>query len=203
MTADKHNPYHDLPEALWSQEAIREATEEALRDAVELLIGESVTMDSHAAIRTAAVMAHLAVKYETQGMGENKSQFTLRRIDIMATAVKAKLNKDLGAAKEQRKVVANKAAAAAEKPAKAPKAAAAEGGEVKRGRSAAINKIKINPEGGESKLNATSERAAVLEMIKKAGAKGITIEALDEQLGKPSRPFVLKLLEKSWVIVLS
>lgn len=202
MTADKHNPYHDLPEALWSQEAIREATEEALRDAVELLIGESVAMDSHAAIRTAAVMAHLAVKYETQGMGENKSQFTLRRIDIMATAVKAKLNKELGAAKEQRKVVAAKAAAA-EKPAKAPKAAAAEGEQVKRGRSAAINKIKINPEGGESKLNATSERAAVLEMIKKAGAKGITIEALDEQLGKPSRPFVLKLLEKSWVIVLS
>lgn len=212
MAKTKHNPSTDLPNELASQEAIREADEAALREAVEALIGESVATDSEAAVRTACVMGLLAIKYESRQLDESPQNFSSRRNDIMATAVKQTLKKDLGKAKEQRKAATTPVkAAAAAKPA-GKKADASAEAPAKRGRAAAINKIKINPEGGESKLNAGSERAQVLELIKKAGAKGITIETLDQQFAevlkadkkeaKATRPFVLKLLEKSWVIVL-
>ena len=112
----------------------------------------------------------------------------------MAETLKTKLNKDLAASKAKR--VASEAAA----PVKAPKDPAA--ATAPRGRVAAVNKIRSNPEGGTSKLMAGSERAAVMAAIKAAGAKGVTIADLDAQFEKPTRGFVLKLLEKGHVLVL-
>lgn len=221
-TKPSHNHNTDLPDPLSSQQAIHESDEAALRAAVEEVFGDLHEDVSHADLKTRCVMALLLVKYEDRQIGETKSQFINRRNDIMATAVKKKLAAELETKKVQRSVTPAKAVkpapAAAAAPAKAPKAgkqaeASADAPAAGRGRTANVNKVKVNPEGGTSKLNTNSERAQVFELIKKAGAKGITIEDLDAAFAevcevngvesKKTRGFVLKLLEKSHVIVLS
>lgn len=174
-----------------TQQDVREAEEEDLRDALQELIGERAPECSVEAIRTAFVMGILAVKYESPSWSETANQFINRRNEIMATTIKSKLNKAAAAKADER--------AAAAKPAKAPKAEKAAAA-APRGRAPTLTKVKANPDGGNSKMQETSERYAVYQLIKKAGAKGITIEALDEQFGKATRGFVLKLIEKSWVL---
>lgn len=177
-----------------TQQDVWDAEEEDLRDALQELIGERAPECSVEAIRTAFVMGILAVKYESPSWSETANQFINRRNEIMATTIKSKLNKAAAAKADER--------AAAAKPAKAPKAEKApkDAAAAPRGRAPTLTKVKANPEGGTSKMQETSERYAVYQLIKKAGAKGITIEALDEQFGKATRGFVLKLIEKSWVL---
>ena len=213
-----HNHNSELPESIATQAAVHSFEEAQIRADIEATFGDLCEEVSFPELKSRIVMALLLVKYEDRQLGESKPNFIERRNDIMATAIKKKLTEDLAAKKTQRAAAPAKVAPAAEKPAKAAKAGkaapAAEPAEkASRGRAAGVNKIKINPEGGESKLNANSERAQVLELIKKAGAKGITIEDLDaayaevcaanETEPKKTRGFVLKLLEKNWVIVLS
>lgn len=186
-------------DSVLTQQDIREAEEEDLRDALEELIGDRAPECSVEAIRTAFVMGILAVKYETPSWSETTNQFINRRNEIMATTIKSKLAKGASAKADERAAAATKAPKA-EKAHKAPKAESV--GET-RGRAPALTKVKVNPEGGSSRLNESSERHAVFQLIKAAGAKGITIEALDEKFEKPTRGFVLKLLEKDHVINIS
>lgn len=211
MTIDKatHNHNSDLPEPIASQAAIHESDEAALRAAVEEVfgdLGEEVTFPE---LKSRCVMALLSVKYEDRQIGESQPNFINRRNEIMATSIKKKLSAELDNKKAERAAAPAKAPKA-EKAPKAPKEGAA--APAPRGRAAAVNKVRANPEGGNSKLNASSERSQVFELIKKAGAKGITIDALDEAFAevckanevepKKTRGFVLKLLEKNWVLVL-
>lgn len=193
-----HNHNSELPVFIATQEAIHNATEEQLRESVEEVFGDLEEEVSLPDLRTRLVMALLLVKYEDRQIGESQSTFINRRNDIMATTVKKKLTAELEAKATKR--AATPAKQPAIKPAKAVKPADADAAPAPRGRAPAVTKVKHNPEGGDSKLNATSERANVFELIKKAGAKGITIEALDEAFGKPTRGFVLKLLEKNHII---
>lgn len=210
-----HNHNSELPVFIATQEAIHEATEAQLRESVEEVFGDLEEEVSFPDLKARLVMALLLVKYECRQIGEPQSQFINRRNDIMATTVKKKLTAELEEKGAKRAAAAPKpakAVPAASKAAKAPKDPSAEGA-APRGRAAAVNKVKANPEGGDSKLNASSERSQVFELIKKAGAKGISIDDLDTAFAevcaanevepKRTRGFVLKLLEKNWVIVLS
>lgn len=188
---------NDNDDAL-TQVDIREAEEEDLREALEELIGERASDCSIESIRMAFIMGILSVKYESPSWSETTDEFVNRRNEIMATTIKSKLAKGATAKADERAAVAPKATKAA----KAPKPEAAEAGE-KRGRAPAITKVKVNPDGGISKMNEGSERFAVYGLIKAAGAKGITIEALDEKFEKPARGFVLKLMEKQHILDIS
>ena len=125
----------------------------------------------------------------------------------MANTIKEKLTAALN-----EKGAARAAAPAADKSPKAPKAPAAEG--ARPGRAPRFSAIRINPEGGVSRVGEKSDRGLVLSLIRAAGDKGITVTELDEKFHaaraaapgedvKPTRGFVGKLLEKQHVIVVS
>lgn len=124
----------------------------------------------------------------------------------MANTIKEKLTAALN-----EKGAARAAAPAADKAPKAPKAPAAEG--ARPGRAPRFSAIRINPEGGVSRVGESSDRGLVLSLIRAAGDKGITVAELDDKFNaaraargegdKPTRGFVGKLLEKQHVIVVS